>query len=1006
MRCRLLLSLVMVATLSARATTSRAADTISLTGERFEIAFSPENGSIAKVSPKGKSGTAFTSGEQGLWQARLSGGQSIDAVSFSAASELRRFRWARGDQLGQIRMEYRSAEIDVAVILSTNSAGIDFVADVTPRGQTVLEFALPARVRFDPAQLDRLVCPANGNQSVGSAMLGSFFRAQSQPTSWRNQSTGPKGYEKLYGGRLVSRDIKDPPSEVRVTDEGRKWLGRAVATPAMATVNRAPKSDQADLVLVDSAHGPYFSASRLGGKGRLWRIGGTVGELEEKLAKAMIGAVMQRLAAEQPAGRNQIGLLALHCGPAGGSWCTVTVQQWSTLLRSLPAVVAGKVQFTEITSLDQLNAAQTGGQCLAILNPYGEGIPVAQTGGIEAAVAAVGEYVRQGGNWFEVGGYSFHCEMRPAGFYQEYAVDYPPAFADLFHFQSPAAAVALYRAQPRTWSPWAGAKDKRAIFVPGRLACGGDEKGGWCDRPFVTYVPDGTTWRCPPVRLTVGESAPESLRHYAVANGITRRLEEKMRPEILDRFKQSVLVYYAGNCAEKEQFLGLLPIPTQIHFADYLKGGFDKQYPDHLPPPANFGTPAEFRRLFDAAHKLGHLVVPYTNPTWWCDDPQGPTFEKEGDAPLLRLLNGKVSAERYSKNTGFTVCHWHPAVQEANRRTVRQFREEYPVDILFQDQCGARGSRYDLNPASPTPAAYVEGLLSMVDEDSRLVPLSTESGWDQVVNGESQLCGMTFAIVPTEGGPAWRQFMKRRYDPATWEVFPVAQYLAHDKTAMLHHDLGQFVTHRPSLAWTLGLGFAMSYRVRAASLQEDRPRQWLLWLDRLQKSICSRYIGQPLDDFHHQRDPQSGIEDDGVIRARYGQLNVAANLGSGTRKEAGRELAPFGFLITAPDLVAGNLAQVAGKVFGEEGTSFLVEKKGGRFNVWIYAPPQTDVGFLLPGPVAGPVKLVFDGGAEIQATGVQGSLALRLPSRPSESGREPRGDSHVKYLWHATANID
>ena len=32
---------------------------------------------------------------------------------------------------------------------------------------------------------------------------------------------------------------------------------------------------------------------------------------------------------------------------------------------------------------------------------------------------------------------------------------------------------------------------------------------------------------------------------------------------------------------------------------------------------------------------------------------------------------------------------------------------------------------------------------------------------------------------------------------------------------MIHHDLGQFVTNRQVLAWTLGLGFSMSYRVHA-----------------------------------------------------------------------------------------------------------------------------------------------------------------------------------------------
>lgn len=48
-------------------------------------------------------------------------------------------------------------------------------------------------------------------------------------------------------------------------------------------------------------------------------------------------------------------------------------------------------------------------------------------------------------------------------------------------------------------------------------------------------------------------------------------------------------------------------------------------------------------------------MIPYTNPTWWCDEPKGPTFQKAGQGPLLKLLNGKPSPERYAQNTGFTV---------------------------------------------------------------------------------------------------------------------------------------------------------------------------------------------------------------------------------------------------------------------------------------------------------------------------------------------------------------
>ena len=493
--------------------------------------------------------------------------------------------------------------------------------------------------------------------------------------------------------------------------------------------------------------------------------------------------------------------------------------------------------------------------------------------------------------------------------------------------------------------------------------------------------------------MQVGAPARKSLLAYREANGLTRPLEDKMPHEVLEKFKRSVLVYYDGNCAQLLRNLELLPVPAQIHFAQYLQGGFDKQYPDHLPPRADFGTPDEFRRFFDRAHALGHLLVPYTNPTWWCDGPKGPTFERFGEAPLLKTLDGKVSFERYARNYGFTVCHWHPAVQAANRRTREQFRDRYPVDILFEDQCGARGWRFDTNPASPSPAAYWEGLLSMVDEDCRRVPLSTEAGCDRVINAESQLCGMSFDLMMSEVRP----LLKYRYDPARWEIFPLAQYLAHDKLAMIHHDLAQSVTTRERLSWTLGLGYAMSYRLHALSLGDPAVRQWLLWLDRLQKSVCVRYIGRPLDEFTHQW-KSSATYENGVIRARYGDLRVVANLDSRPRQEGGRQLAGYGFLASGPGLMAADLRTLAGHDFGEEGVSFVTEGDARRTDVWVYARAAEEVAVLLPVATARPIKLVFDGGAEVHTATEGEAHRFRLPGR-SAAGEPPA--TPVRYLWHA-----
>jgi hypothetical protein len=965
-----------------------------LAAGQSRMALGRASGAILGFAQAGRRGSLFRCGQEGLWHVRFQDGRELAASEFSRDSQERQFRQTVEAETRTTTMTYRSAEIEVVVTARARNDGFDLSAElsVPPGHSAVVDFSLPARLRFGTEGLERLVCPGDGNQSVGMAFLGGFFQRQPEPTRWTSHTVGSQGYEALYGGGLAMRADQDPPVPLRLTDQGRTWLGAAMAgrvASAKATVNRAPQGPRADLVLVDSEHGPYFSASRLGGRGRLWRFGGGIHPPEAELVMALFSAVVDRLAADRPADRDKIGLIALRGGPAAGNWSSIRVGQWLDLLRRSAAVRSGKVKLVELRSAGQVRQSQASGEFLAILNPYGEWLPVEKKGGMPAAVRAIGRYVRHGGNWFETGGYPFFSELVPADSYYQYDLTYPPAFADFFHLETASGTAAVYRIQPRTWEPWQGARDPRCMFVPGRLGCGGDERGGWCDRSFAVFVGGGQRWRSPVVRLAAGGSAGEDLRAYCRASAIQRRLEDKMSPEVLRKFKSSVMLYYAGDCREKTAQLGLLPVPTQIHFADYLHGGFDKQYPDHLPPRADFGTPREFRAFIDRAHGLGHLVMPYTNPTWWCDGPKGPTFQRYGEAPLLTGFDGRPSFEQYEKNTGYTVCHWHPAVRAANRKTVEQFHGEYPIDVLFQDQCGARGWQYDTNPASPTPCAYAEGLVSMVDEDSRTVPLSTEGGWDRVVNAESQLCGMTWSIVPTEGQPVWTQRMSDRYAPATWELFPLAQYVAHDKTAMIHHDLGQFVTNRQVLAWTLGLGFSMSCHAAAAGLGHPGPHEWLRWLDRVQKSIAARYVGQPVGGFRHDRGPPPGAEGDGAIRAQYGPVRLVANLDPQPRREADLELAPFGFAATAPGLVAANLRSLGGLDFGEEGISFVAEGNGSTGEVWVYAPANQEVAVLLPAKTSGGVKLSLDG-AGVVSTSVRGGAHLfRLPSRPHEQPVEP-----------------
>lgn len=972
--------------------------TITLDTATGAFRFSATNGSLVAVTSAGSDQSIWKTGESGLWSARFADGSTLDAAVFDPTNRLASFSAKPGSPTNAWVLSYVSTALTVRVVATPRPDGVDLDAEVTPHLQTLLGFNIPGRLRFDPASVKRFVMPQSGGIGVGAAFNRKFFQRQPDeaPGGWRYVGAGPGGYRKLYGGPLVQREVNDPPVKLVLTEDGRRWLPPRVLpliSTTKAVVNRAPAKGQADVILVDSANGPYLSAACLGGKGSLWRVGGAVRDDEVRLVLEMIGAIVQKISDRPDGGRNQIGLVSLTNGPERGGWAALPVEDWRVCFEAIARRTRGRISFKELASPQAMLDATRDNRFACILNPYGEAIPTPAENAMPAVIDAIGEFVKAGGHWLEVGGHPFHQSLRPLP-YISYSTEYPVAFSDFMHLETGAGCSAIYRIQPRKApDPWHAANHHDAIFVPGSIGCGGDDKGGYCDHSFGTHVRPGQTWRAPAVRMTLGSQVRDDIARYAGANDINRPLTEKVRPEILARLRQSVLVYFAGSCREKIDNIGGLPVPTLIHFADYLRGGFDKEYPDHLPPNPKFGTAEEFRLLFEKARALGHLISPYTNPTWWCDHPRGPTFEREGEAPLLKTLDGKPRHEQYSKNDGWTITLWHPAVQRANRLTVHQFTKDYPVDILFQDQCGARTWYYDANPASPTPYAYSEGMISMVDEDSRTVPLGTENGWDRVLNYEALLCGMTWGIVPTEHRPSWVRQFKSTYPPDCWEIFPLVQFLAQDKAILLHHDLGQFITNDQTLSWSLGLGYSLSYRVAATGLGIDHHQEWLRWLDRIQKSVCARYIGQPLIRFKHDRGPLFAdakdprlAQDDGVISAAYGDVAVSANLGPVPRRIDGKTLAPYGFHASSKGMTAAML-DGAGTGASLSKIAFVTEEAGPKTDLWIYAPSECSVS--IPVRMGGRTRIAWDTAPEAIATVTGGSLNIELPPRPGKPRVHP-----------------
>lgn len=983
----------------ARADIQHIANGFLFTNAQGSVLISDTNGSILSITTGG--GSIASGGEAGLWSVSyVTNGSSektgsLNAASFSASSPSNTFQWTLAPSSNLLYLTYSNAALTVVVTLSNRADGVDLSAALSPRLQNVLSLTLPAPLRFDPSGLQRFIAPSHSSDGVGMAYNQTYFQAQSEdsPASWKNSTVGPSGYISLYGGPCVYTNYDSVP--ISFTTNGVAWLGASLSNKwasANAVVHRPPAAGQADVVLLDSPNGAFLSGSHLGGTGLLMRIGGLVDATDVPFSLDVVIATIEHLS-QTASGRTKVALFSLVRGPViGKTWPSeVRGDEWRDRLLGSGVLASNGISLAELSTMPEITAALTATNYLAILNPYGELVPADLAGGVPSTVTNIGNYVRAGGNWFEVGGYPFYQALQPELYYTNNLL-YPPAFADFYQMETTNGNASFYSVQPVPSDPWAGQTNLANLFIPGHLVWGGDATGGWFQRAFGTYVATNQTWQSPVVRLSLGQTASDALHAYAQANDFSRSLTNKMTPALLDQFRQSVMIRYGGVCTQLTAHLSQLPTPAVLHFEQYLYAGFDKQYPDHLPPSTNFGTSSEFTNFLGQARQSGRLAMPYTNPTFWGDNPRSAIFTN--DDPLQRNLDGSVSYEEYFGNGGFNITPWHPTVQAANRNTRGQFITNYPVDILFQDQVGARTWQYDISTSSPSPYAYASGLAAIAAEDSQFIPVSTENLWDRLINAEAQSCGLAWGLAPTTNAPVWRRYLRDRYAPSTWQVFPLAQYLAHDKLSMIYNDLNAAVHNHEVMAWTLGLGYSMTFVVNATDLDTVSTRQWLLWIDRVQKSVAARYIGQPVTTFSHQWGTNTVNPDNGVIAASYGPVSVVGNLGPEQMVTNGWTLPGYGYIATATGLVAANILPPG----GSNAAPYVAEtNSSGGVDFWIYSRGNTNATIVLPAGLNGQATVQVETNLAVQTQIADNVLTVALGSAPTATNA---------YLWHGTAQLN
>ena len=393
---------------------------------------------------------------------------------------------------------------------------------------------------------------------------------------------------------------------------------------------------------------------------------------------------------------------------------------------------------------------------------------------------------------------------------------------------------------------------------------------------FETWATDGSTFVGPIVRVWIGQSVRDAVTGYRNDNGIAGypSIADKLGDR-LSALTQAPLVKLDMTGANSFPPLAKIPAPALLHPVAYWPRNFDQNYPDFLPPRSSLGTMADFAAWTAAAQSLGLFVMPYTNPTWW--DDQSPTVQSLA-SPLtvagiaVEDQTGAAVYETYAPNRGFVACPYSPFVQQRIGSLMAQWSNSVPVDLLFQDQIGARPWRLDFNPAAPDPTQYSSGWLSLTQTWSAQ-GLMTEAGWDRLAATEIGFTGSPLNTYPGSADAVrWftSSIANRTFGIGNWQPYPLAGWMFHDKVLTYMHDLedATVTNNLDSLTWNLTFGNILSYRLDDYTKHPGWPQLVIA----LQRLLGPRYAGRLLDDFSY-------LAPD-VVVARYGDLSVTANWGS------------------------------------------------------------------------------------------------------------------------------
>ena len=846
----------------------------------------------------------FNTGLEGIWSLTFSDGKTLSAKNFTAGQIKSSRNGNRAEYL------FDNGDVKVQLTVAAQKDFVDLQAEVISNTKNIKEFSLPGKVLFQPSNVKGIVTQATWPRNAGMKLNRAFFESRigKSDIRWKRGSVIGGGlYAAVFDGRpaknlFPSRKLSAP----QITQQGKEWLGNELAGKLAGKkvfATRPFNKDQAKIVLADTEDGVFLGGMQYNSKGYCFRVGGFFQEQDKAFRREVIIKLAQEAARKN--GRNKIALVAFPMSEFGDKADTDAIKK---LLESKK--IAHEVISTPEALVKMLDENKIG----SAINGNGEHCPMPANMPSGEFAKRLRAFMSAGGSWIENYGYSFHYRLAP----EEYLTlksSVPCAVADLFVFEMTTGKFSVYSVQKLATKPnW----DVTDIYVPSCHTFSGSKDGGVFEHTFLSYIRKGQKVKLPVVRIRYGTNALEAANAFCTDNEAVKTLEEKLPGSKFQRFANAVIYKTSpATVADGIRHCKLLPPGGFIHFSNFMKHGFDIGLPETFPPNPKFGTPAEFRKLVEHMREKGFLFMPYINNTWWGTYPvKSAYFTKHGSGALLKTEKNTLWFEKYGNKHGFAITMWHPDVQKANRLITDALVNDYPADLIFQDQIGGRGSMMDFNPASPVPYAYAQGMINTVREDAARALLACEDGWYGVMDNMVMFCGASFGLTEPRASSTW-EYIYERWPKDTFQLYSLLGAVAHDKVILSHHNLGGYVHNSRQLALTLGLGYTLILRAnlvingKERELLEPPFLEYAKFADALQRHIVSAYIGKPQKAFEHHWSK----DDIGVIRAQYGDVVITSNMDKEPLETAHGKIAPHSFLAVAPNAVAGFPAAYPGSAF-------------------------------------------------------------------------------------------